>query len=181
MGNQHFFKGGAGGRRENKHKIKSRQEGNNSIIKADILHRKSFEQQKLDVETPLKEKSLYEPFSQDNFRIWHFFSQGRFKIWNRSQTSRAIRSWNMTSSKTEANEFHLHTFINIFVGRSFFTSASFHGENCMLESTVMTSTQKPNSLNHWTLTSIEGCSGNCVCFPPYLYLPPGQSHQSSLL
>ena len=53
----------AGGRSENKHKIKARQEGNISIIKADTLHRESFEQHKFDVQTPLKEKSLYEHFS----------------------------------------------------------------------------------------------------------------------
>lgn len=51
------------GRRENKHKVKSRQEGNISIIKADTVHHESSEQQKPDVQTPLKEKSLYEPFS----------------------------------------------------------------------------------------------------------------------
>lgn len=50
----------ARGRSKNKHKIKSRQEGNISIIKADILHCESFEQQKFDVQTLLKEKSLYE-------------------------------------------------------------------------------------------------------------------------
>lgn len=55
MGNLHFFKSGVVGRRENKHKIKSRQEGNISIIETGILLCKSFEQQKLDVQTPLKD------------------------------------------------------------------------------------------------------------------------------
>lgn len=52
----------ARGRREKKNKIKSRQEVSISIIKADILHCESFEQEKLDVQTLLKEKFLYEPF-----------------------------------------------------------------------------------------------------------------------
>jgi len=68
----------------------------------------------------------------------------------------------------KASEFHLHTSINISARRSLFTRGSFYREKHMLGRAGRTSTKKPNSLNCWTLTPIEGCSENYVSFPPHL-------------